>query len=212
MLASQPKWNFQLLTACAAILLSSIARADYYYGDLGYSPRSRSNGPIISLELDEKKSRELEMRVAARENRVLDLRRLIRTVTDVNGCSEEGDTALMAASRSCATEAVHVLIENHVDVNARDSHRRTALMYAVMEGCLDVTKLLLESPQIALKVKDDDHLSAFDYAQEGTALDVDGPAVTILNLVKSALNHSQAVTEKRSHHHALKLGLNSQSS
>lgn len=162
-----------------------------YYGSYGYSygQSSRwghSNGPIISLELDEKKSRNLDLRIAARDNRPDDVAQLLVDGADVNGKSDEGETALMYAARACSFEAVQTLLRWHPDANVQDVHGRTALIYAVSESCLPVTRLLLKSAHVSLNPQDDMHLSALDYATQGASLEIDGPSVEILSLLKRA--------------------------
>ena len=113
-----------LLSLLAMLSLSAAsARADYYGGDSGYAGGGYngstysggaygggygggggygnygggggSMSSIISLELDAQKSLNSGLRVAARENRLRDLERLVARGGDVNGQSDAGDTALI---------------------------------------------------------------------------------------------------------------------
>ncbi len=196
---------FLLLTFIEALSTSAPRHAQAaYYGNYysPYSPWQRSNGPIVSLELDENKSRNLELRIAARENRFTDIGHILSEGANINGKSEEGETALMYAARACALESTRALLKFHAKVNLQDLHGRTALMYAVMESCLPVTSLLLKAPHISLDIIDDMHLSVLEYAKQGASLEIDGPPVDILVRVESALKRqirSRSLHAQRPH-------------
>jgi ankyrin repeat protein len=210
----------RLLLVAAALVLefaySPIAHSAYQYGynygGYGYPGNyygSRSPGPIISLELDETKSRNLDLRIAARDDKPEDVVQTLADGADVNGKSDDGETALMYAARSCSFQSAEVLLRHHAAVNERDMHGRTALIYAVMETCLPVTKLLLSEPHVALSIKDDQHYSVIDYAKQGASLEVDGPTYEILKLVNHAWGRKSKIQARRSEdpqrvHHVIK--------
>jgi len=70
---------------------------------------------------------------------------LIEAGADVYTVDEEGETALMTASRRGNLEVVKLLIEKGADVNAENKAEWTALMRASMDGHLEVAKFLVES-------------------------------------------------------------------
>ena len=58
----------------------------------------------------------------------------------------EGETPLLAASRSGSVATVRLLLARGVDVNAAESFQKTTpLMWAAAEGHRDVVDLLLEA-------------------------------------------------------------------
>lgn len=192
------------------------AFADYYNGDYGsygnqyggtYGGYSNSYGggygsgyggnsgssAIISLELNEKASLNSGLRVAAREDRLNDLERLIAHGGDVNAKSDAGDTALIYASRNCSTKIVQYLLKlknsdgsMKVNVNIKDRLGRTALMYAAADSCAPVVKKLLEVPNVEIAGKDRDGRSIRDYALDGAYLEMGGPAAETYALIRAA--------------------------
>lgn len=161
-----------------------------------YSSRSRGSGPVYSLELDPQKSLNESMRVAAREERLHDVEEMISQGANVNSKSTDGQTALIYASRACNLDVVRVLLKHHAQINQVDSYGRTALMYSVMESCVPVTELLLNQRGVHISFVDDERFSVLDYAQQAAELDVDGPALTILNLIRKASGSSVALTPR----------------
>ena len=71
--------------------------------------------------------------------------RLLKAGVDANTLTtEEGETALMTASRVGNLEAVKTLLDRGANPSARESYKgQTALMWAASEGHADVIKLLL---------------------------------------------------------------------
>jgi ankyrin repeat protein len=67
---------------------------------------------------------------------------LINNGADVNASSNNGDTALMWASRFGHIDIARLLIDNSADVNAKDDNGRTALKYASNNGHTDIIELL----------------------------------------------------------------------
>jgi len=162
------------------LLLATTARADYYPGYYWGRP---SAPPIISLTLDPQESLNSAFRIAAREERKEDLIRFLDQRAEVNSRSDEGETALMYASRNCSEDVVKVLISRKADVNAEDSEGRTALIYAAQDSCAPVIEILLRSAVIRVGHRDKAGKSAKDYAEENAALDVDGPAIEAVRLL-----------------------------
>lgn len=155
------------------------------------SPRrffNRRNSPIISFNLDEKERVNSAVRVAAREDRLEDLKdSLAIEGANINSQSEDGVTALMYASRNCYPKVVRYLISNGADVNLADKAGRSALMYATRALCLPAVKAILANPHLKIRQKDHRGRSAMGYARAATALEVDGPAIEILRLLKMRL-------------------------
>jgi hypothetical protein len=143
-------------------------------------------GPLLSLEMDGKKILNVDFRVAARSERIEDVKRLLKAGADVNSQSESGETALMYASRQCSVETVHLLLGAHARLNVRDAMGRNALMYAVMESCEAVVHIFLKESNLELGAVDESNRNVFDYSIEETNAEVDGPAVEILRLLKRA--------------------------
>ena len=142
------KHVFHVILAFAAFLGPAWAYADYYYGNsygysYGYHSGSRPS-QIISLELDPKATLDTNLRVAAREDRLKDLSRFLRSGGNVNSRSDEGETALMYASRNCSQAVVRVLLQAHANENVRDNKGRTALIFAASDSCAPVVRILLK--------------------------------------------------------------------
>ncbi|MBQ3948205.1 MAG: ankyrin repeat domain-containing protein, partial [Ruminococcus sp.] len=55
-----------------------------------------------------------------------------------------GETALHFAAQCGDLEMVKWLIEQGLDVNAKDAHGRTSLLYAAIKGDLELVKWLVE--------------------------------------------------------------------
>ena len=156
--------------------------ADAFYPRGGYSNSNGRSSPLISLNFDEKENLNSAFRIAARENRLSDLKDLLQRGVDVNSKSDQGETALIYASRNCATEIVSFLLKSNADPNLRDSLGRSPLMFAVMEGCLKTTRILLKDPKTRKDFKDDMKKTAADYADEGALLEMDGDPVELAHL------------------------------
>ncbi|MDR3606530.1 MAG: ankyrin repeat domain-containing protein [Oligoflexia bacterium] len=187
------------------------SRADYYpsygssnsygggYGgfNYGYGRESSSGGgsKMVSLEMDQKKILNSDFRVAAREDRLADMKRFLKSGADVNSQSETGETALMYASRQCSLDAVRVLLNAHAKASERDNLGRDALMYAVMNACTPVVELLLKDPTVLVDAADESRHTALDYSAEAADSEVDGPSIDILHLLRKA-------QYRRAKHHA----------
>ncbi len=207
--------NFALLIYFLTLAIAPVSlksRADYYpsytsggYGGFNYNYGGNSYGSsygsssggskMISLELDEKKILNSDFRVAAREQRLADVRKCLKAGADVNSRSETGETALMYSARQCSLDTVQLLLDAHANVNQRDSSGRSALMYAVMSSCEPVVRKLLKNSNVLLDLPDESKHTAMDYSVEATEVEVDGPSVHILQMMKRA-------QVRRARHHA----------
>lgn len=156
--------------------------APSYYG--GFAGGSQSS-PIISFELNEQDLLNSSLRVAAREARITDVRDLLRKGGRINSASPEGATALMYASQNCFPEMVEFLLRRGADPSHRDRRGRTALMLAAHDACLSVVKLLLRHGHCAPDARDRSGQSAYDMAENAGELEVDGPAIEIMGLLRS---------------------------
>ena len=172
------------------------ARADYYpyYGSYG----SHQSTPIISLELDAKKSLNSAFRIAAREGRMEDIRRYLIEGADVNSRSDEGVTALMYAARDCSIQMLDFLLGNGASPNLSDDEGRVALVYSIRESCAEAVETLLRVPSIRLNVKDRSGRTLLDYAIDMAQTDVGGAATQIEGMVREALERQDARRKKRS--------------
>src|ERR1700676_1245867 len=71
---------------------------------------------------------------------------LLKAGSDVALAHPDGETPLMAASRTGHVDAVRLLLEAHANVNAADSYQQeTALMWGAAEGHVDVVNALLNA-------------------------------------------------------------------
>ncbi len=155
------------------------------YGDnSGFFPHRSRESQFISLDLDPQDNLDTAFRIAAREDRLLDLIALHKAGAGINSPSDENETALILAARNCAPKTVSFLIGNGAQVNARDSRGRTALIFATRESCVPVVSLLLKVPGIEVFTKDHTKRTALDYAQEDSMSEVDGPSQEIIRLLR----------------------------
>ena len=154
---------------------------DYYY---------QRPPPIISLNVNEQDSRNVSLRIAAREGRIADLKDLLKNGAQLDSRNDDGDTALMEASMYCKPKVIHQLLENRANANLQNIHGDTALMLAVQQSCLKAVKLLLKVPKLKLTVKDHRGETALDLAISDATPFVDGPPIEILQLIESRVDHS----------------------
>jgi hypothetical protein len=182
------------------VFASTLAHADYFYRP--YYGRQQSE-PIISLTLDPQESLNSDLRIAAREDRIDQMKRILKQGANINGLSSDGKSALMYASSDCSVEAGRMLLLNHAIFNLQDKEGKTALMYAAMASCSPIVSLLTRKPRIDVRTRDKSGRSALDYALDGASLYVQGPPVISLHLIEKALSRSGpstkriAVNEKR---------------
>ena len=172
------------------------ARADYYPYYSSYS--SHQSTPIVSLELDAKKSLDSAFRIAAREGRLEDIRRYLTEGADVNSRSDEGVTALMYAARDCSIQMVDFLLANGANPNLTDGEGRVALIYSIRESCEEAVETLLRLPSVRLNVRDRAGRTPLDYAIDMAEVDVGGAATQIEGLVREALERHDTRKKKRS--------------
>ena len=64
------------------------------------------------------------------------------------------------------------LIDNGVDVSAKDNGGNNVLMYAVKSGNLDLVKFLVESSSVDINEKNNDNKSAKDIAVEANQVEI----------------------------------------
>jgi hypothetical protein len=157
------------------------ARADYYYHP--YYQRQQAS-PIISLTLDPQEVLNGDLRVAAREDRTQRIEILLKKGANVNGVSEEGESALMYASEDCNIHAGRLLLSHSALAGLRNHEGKTALMYAAMAACSPMVSLLVRRPGASIHLRDKSGRSALDYAREGAELYMQGPPVESLRLLE----------------------------
>jgi hypothetical protein len=150
--------------------------------------------PIISLELDAQKSLDSDLRVAARDDRLADLRRFLARGAAVDARSDSGMTALMYASRNCAPKTVRFLLSSGASVNIQDDLGRTALMYAAIESCVPVVKEFLSETPADAELVDRSKRRAIEYAVEGAVTDVNGAPTKVLRMLERAKPHVSPLT------------------
>jgi ankyrin repeat protein len=167
------------------------ARADYYpyYGNY----YQRQPAPIISLELNPQKSLDSSFRIAAREGRLEDLRKILAGGAAVNSRSDQGVTALMYAAGGCATPVVEFLLANGADPNLNDSEGRSALIYAVRQSCAEAARDIMRSPSVRLLERDRSGRSALDYAADMAEADVGGTASRIERWLRIAIDERREI-------------------
>ena len=73
------------------------------------------------------------------------MRLLLEAGADKDFANNNGDTALMIASRDGHLEAVRLLLEAGANEDIADTDGDTALMIASLHGYLEVVRLLLEA-------------------------------------------------------------------
>jgi ankyrin repeat protein len=145
--------------------------------------RRQERSPLISMDLDPKHLLDASFRLAAREERLEDMFRMIKEGADVNSTSDEGQTALMYTSRNCSIQISRELLQLDANVNLTDKEGDSALIYATIESCVPVVKLLLMNPALDLFVRDHEGRTALDYASDAAVIEVGGPANIILSEV-----------------------------
>ena len=80
---------------------------------------------------------------------------LISKGTNVNAFDNDGETALIVASRNGHTEIAELLITKGANVNAVSENGKTALMYASSEGHTETVIILIEKGADVSAVSDD---------------------------------------------------------
>ena len=155
-----------------------------------YSPPSHFRGsgsaPSTSIDLDPQNLMNSSFRIATREGRVSEMRRLLEQGAEVDSRTNSGETALMLASRKCSTNLVKFLISAHANINAADFEGKTALIVASRESCAEAVDLLVRVPGVDIDAKDQSHRSALEYANENSVLEVGGPSEKIMASIYNA--------------------------
>jgi hypothetical protein len=181
--------------ATFTLINTEIANAEYlpvdqFFSEYSYIAPSfgklignTSNRPLVSLEADTKELLNNALRLAAREDRLTDLQRLIDRGANVNSSTSAGVSPLMFAARNCSIKMTELLLKNKADVNATDEIGRTALIFATRESCSKVVEVLVKAPGIRCLTKDRNQKTALDYASEDSRLEVDGASQTIMGLI-----------------------------
>ena len=162
---------------------------DWDYSPPAYSLRNffrPSSREVVSLDLDPQNILNSSFRIAARENRVDDLKKMLTHGAEANSESDLGETALIYSARNCSVKAAEFLIKHGANVNLFDRNGHTALMLASRGSCTPVVKELLRTPGIQVGVRDRLGSSAKDYAQENELSEVEGPSQEILDLIQKA--------------------------
>ena len=134
--------------------------AQYYIGRLYYEGRGVERSYEKAFEWIEKatingsqeaknflpdlKNYLLPIMVAAKDNSIDTVKKLISTGLDVNAVYEQGMTALMVATIFNSVDVARFLIDAGADINTADIQARTPLMLAAIYNSIDVARLLIE--------------------------------------------------------------------
>ena len=113
-----------------------------------------------------------DMRQAALDGDVKQVKRLVDAGTDANALDQEGHTALMFAAFNGHTDIVLLLLDEGAVVDRRDFLGRTALLYASTGQFPETVKLLLEKGAEPNIVDSDEHFSPLMHAAAEGNLDV----------------------------------------
>ena len=160
---------------------------DYHgYSSMRSSGSGGRSSAVISIDLDPQNLLNTSLRIATRERRLEDVKRLLEQGAEVDGVSDRGETAVMIAARGCSQQLVQLLIEKKANINLTDTFGRTALILAARESCMPVVQNLLKTAGIQLNGLDRSKKSAMDYARENAMLEVGGPAEEITHLLYAA--------------------------
>lgn len=96
---------------------------------------------------------------------------LLERRADANLADSAGDTPLMKASDA---KTIEMLVEHGANINAIDLDRRTALMWAIGQGKVDVVRTLLEHGA-KVGVTDSDGRTALNYVSDIHAINENDP-------------------------------------
>jgi ankyrin repeat protein len=155
---------------------------DSSFGGGGYR---RAGAPrVVSLDLDPQNILDSSFRIAAREGRMSEMKKLLLQGADIDSRSGSGETALMYAARNCSPKLAELLIQKGAQVNARDFEGRTPLIYAASGSCRYVVELLAKVSNLEFEARDRSKRTALDYAAENALLEVDGPSEEIIHLIQ----------------------------
>lgn len=83
------------------------------------------------------------LHVAAQQNNVQQIERLLSSGGDIDARDESGSTALLVAARANSIDAAKALIDAGANVNAKDQIQDSAYLYSGARGHLDILKMTL---------------------------------------------------------------------
>ena len=110
---------------------------------------------LLKNEVDLKNNNEWSAPMSAYAVRLVKL--LLENGAQVDLTDNDGDSALMLASKAGHSEVVKLLLANNAQVDLTDNDGDSALIYASQEGHSEVVKLLLaNNAQVDLKDNDGD--------------------------------------------------------
>lgn len=185
------------LLSLVILFVSSAGWADYpyydyssphYYGGYsGYSGGygSSSQNSIISLDMNPQDLLNSSFRIAAREERIDDMEKLLQQGANVDSPSEDGQTALLYGARRCSPVVVDFLLKHNANVNAKDAKGRNALIVSARGSCVRVVELLLKKRGLQVDIQDCGRKTALDYALDNSVLEVGGPSQEIVSMIKN---------------------------
>jgi hypothetical protein len=183
-------FTFTLISINSTISHADYLPVDQFFSEYSYIAPSlgrfhgnSSQRQLVSLEADTKELLNNALRLAAREDRLTDLERLISRGANVNTTNSAGMSPLMLAARNCSPKMTEILLKAKADVNATDDTGRTPLIFATRESCSKVVELLIKAPGIRCLTKDRSQKTALDYASDDSRLEVDGASQTIMGLI-----------------------------
>ncbi len=83
----------------------------------------------------------------------------------------DNESTLMCAARKGETEIIELLLDNNLDIEARDKDGKTALIYAIESNQLEAVKLLI-SRGADIEARDNQGKTALMYAAENNRFDI----------------------------------------
>lgn len=121
-------------------LVPSSAKAAATYTRRSYVPR------LLSINVDPQEALNTAFRIACRQGRVDDAKRLLGEGAQIDGESGDERTALGYAAQHCQSGMVRYLLKAGADPNHQDKTKRTPLIHATRGLCLPAIKVLLAWP------------------------------------------------------------------
>lgn len=104
--------------------------------------------------------------LACRENRINTAQFLLDHKANVNGKTNNGWTPLIDACARGNITMIRFLLKNKADVDVQTNSGTTALMFACRIGNFDIAELLIKEGNANIDLRDEDNLSAQDFANE----------------------------------------------
>lgn len=83
--------------------------------------------------------------IAAEQEDVEQVLKLLKDGADINATDEHGRTAVMAAIYKNKTDTVKALIQKGANINIRDEKLNNVLLYAGAEGMVDIVKIAIDA-------------------------------------------------------------------